>query len=134
MVVCVQFDDSPKNTRGGNATAVSLGNNVAVSTLFAGLLSKTNSWLECLQSNGALLQHPVCSRGRPSPLENNGELTRSAFWGRVFDTRDDEDDFADSLADAYPLTRNLGAPLVPPALYRLCLRRPLKSQKPICAA
>ena len=88
---------------------MSLGNNVAVPALFAGLLGKTNSWLECLQSNGALLQHPVCSRGRPSPLENNGELTRSAFWGRVFDTRGDEDEFSDSLTDAFPLTRNLGA-------------------------
>lgn len=105
----MQFDDSPKNTRGGNSTAVSLGNNVAVPALFAGLLSKTNSWLECLQSNGALLKHPVCSRGRPQPLENNGELTRSRFWGSVFDTLDEDDETADSLLDAYPLTRNLGA-------------------------
>lgn len=130
----MQFDDSPKNTRGGNSTAVSLGNNVAVSTLFAGLLSKTNSWLECLQSNGALLEHPVCSRGRPSPLENNGELTRSAFWGRVFDNLDDDDDLADSLSDAFPLTRNLGTLLVPSAFYRRRLAIPSKPLKPICRA
>lgn len=55
----MQFKDNPKDSRGSNVTAVSLGNNIGLPLLMAGIQAKTNSWLECLQSTGALLPHQV---------------------------------------------------------------------------
>jgi hypothetical protein len=109
----LQYTDAPTDTRGGNSTAVSLGNNVAMSLLFAGMLRKTNSWLECLQSTGALLKHPVCKRDRPQALVDNGELNRRQFWGRIFEEENgkavDEGD-----PNAFALVRNLGTCLLNP--------------------
>ena len=55
----LQPEDNVKDTRGSNATAVSLGNNAALPLLMAGVERRSSSWLECLQSTGALLPHPV---------------------------------------------------------------------------
>ena len=104
----VQFTDTPRNTRGSNSTAVSLGNNIAMPVLFAGLLEKTNSWMECLLSDGALLEHPVCSEDRPLPATDDTRLVRRQFWGRIFDEASEDTDLLGGSNGAYPLTRNLG--------------------------
>ena len=59
MWLGVQPEDEPDDTRGGNTTAVSLGNNVALPLLFASIDYRDNSWLECLQDTGTLLKKPV---------------------------------------------------------------------------
>ena len=59
-MVCVQLTDEPKNTRGANTTAVSLGNNYGMPLLWAALADKSATWLQCLQNSGAFLPHPVC--------------------------------------------------------------------------
>ena len=56
----VQLTDKPKNTRGANTTAVSLGNNYGMPLLWAALADKSATWLQCLQNSGAFLPHPVC--------------------------------------------------------------------------
>lgn len=109
----MQFSDKPQNTRGSNSTAVSLGNNVAMPVLFAGLLEKTNSWMECLLSDGALLEHPVCSEPRPLAASDDNQLQRRQFWGRIFDTASEDTDLLGGANGAYPLTRSLGE--LPPA-------------------
>ena len=56
----MQLTDKPKNTRGANTTAISLGNNYGMPLLWAALGDKSASWLQCLQNSGAFLPHPVC--------------------------------------------------------------------------
>jgi hypothetical protein len=116
----MQFDDKPTNTRGGNSTTVSLGNNVAMPILFAGLLEKTNSWMECLLSDGALLQHPVCSEKRPIPASDADKLERRQFWGRIFDEANEDTDLVGGANGAYPLTRNLGVFFSADELFLMC--------------
>lgn len=77
--------------------------------LFAGLLEKTNSWMECLLSDGALLEHPVCSQSRPLEASDDNQLQRRRFWGRIFDQASEDTDLLGGADGAYPLTRNLGA-------------------------
>jgi Glycosyl hydrolase family 9 len=110
LCVRVQFTDKPHNTRGSNATAVSLGNNVAMPLLFAGLLEKTNSWMECLLSDGALLKHPVCSVKRPLPATDADLLQRQQDWGTVWDESSEDANLLNN-DGAYWLTRNFGASL-----------------------
>lgn len=106
--VLLQFSDKPRDTRGSNETTVSLGNNAAMPVLFAGLLEKTNSWMECLLSDGALLEHPVCSVSRPQAASDDNQLQRRQFWGRIFDEATEDTDLVGGAKGAYPLTRNLG--------------------------
>ena len=104
----LQFTDKPQNTRGGNSTAVSLGNNAAMPVLFAGLLEKTNSWMECLLADGALLPHPVCDEPRPLPATDDSQLQHRQFWGRIFETGSEDAELVAGADGTYPLTRNLG--------------------------
>ena len=107
----VQFDDAPKNTRGGNVTAVSLGNNMALPLLMAGMEGRADSWLECLQSTGALLSHRVCRQKRPISDDEKGAKDRKRFHGRYFDTPAAEQAGAGEVGRIkFPLTRSTGAP------------------------
>jgi hypothetical protein len=72
----VQLTDNPKNTRGGNNTAVSLNNNAGLPLLMAALQQSDITWLECLQNSGAWLPHPVCKSKRPIPISKMGRAER----------------------------------------------------------
>jgi hypothetical protein len=94
----VQKRDNPADTRSGNATAVSLGNNAALPLLMASLSQGSTPWLRCLQSAGVLRAHPVCGAKRPNPPPSADAGKRKTFWGSMFDE-----------TVAYPLTRDVGA-------------------------
>jgi hypothetical protein len=107
----VQLTDKPKNTRGGNNTAISLGNNVALPLLMASLQQSSISWLQCLQNTGAFLPHPVCKSKRPIPIEKMGRSERRRFWGYDFGLEEADDDALSLLPDdaiMLWLTRDIG--------------------------
>lgn len=60
------FTDSVADARGGNATAISLGNNRAMPLLFPALALKVGSYTRCLQGLGGLVTNPTCAHGRPN--------------------------------------------------------------------
>lgn len=107
----LQGTDDPKNTRGGNNTAVSLGNNAALPLLMAGLGQTTISWLQCLQNAGKFLPHPVCATKRPIPISRMGRSERRRFWGYDFglDEEEEEPPAAPEGVDILPLTRDIGS-------------------------
>jgi hypothetical protein len=72
----MQLTDNPKNTRGGNNTAISLANNAGLPLLMAALQQSDITWLQCLQNSGAFLPHPVCKSKRPIPVERMGRAER----------------------------------------------------------
>jgi hypothetical protein len=111
--IALQLTDDPKNTRGANTTAVSLGNNYGMPLLFAMLGEKSVTWLQCLQNSGVFLPHPVCKHKRPVPIDKMGKPLREKFWGYEFAFKEDNVDKPTSLlANApLPLTRDFGAPL-----------------------
>lgn len=75
----MQLTDNPKNTRGGNNTAVSLANNAGLPMLMAALQQSDITWLQCLQNSGAFLPHPVCKSKRPIPVERMGRAERRRY-------------------------------------------------------
>lgn len=108
----MQETDDPKNTRGGNNTAVSLGNNAALPLLMAGLQQSTITWLQCLQNSGAFLPHPVCKTKRPIPISRMGRSERKRFWGYDFgleELEEEESEPPPEGVDTLPLTRDIGA-------------------------
>lgn len=106
----LQATDDPKNTRGGNNTAVSLGNNAALPLLMAGLQQSTITWLQCLQNSGEFLPHPVCKTKRPIPIARMGRSERKRFWGYDFGLEEAEEELeaAPEGVDILPLTRDIG--------------------------
>ena len=108
-----RLTDSPKNSRGANTTAISLGNNYGAPLLFGMLGEKSVSWLQCLQNTGEFLPHPVCKHKRPVSIDKKGRETRRQFWG--YEYAFDEDDVvinnATAVEDALPLTRDNGTPV-----------------------
>lgn len=113
----VQGTDDPKNTRGGNNTAVSLANNAGLPLLMAGLQMSTITWLQCLQNSGAFLPHPVCKTKRPIPIAQMGRTERKRYWGYDFGLEEEDDrqlEEAPEGVDILPLTRDIG--VSPPPL------------------
>jgi hypothetical protein len=90
---------------------VSLGNNMALPMLMAGMEGRGDDWLECLQSTGAFLKHRVCRRDRPISLEEKGAKDRKTFWGKKFDDARALDATVDASTIKFPLTRTAGAHL-----------------------